>query len=90
MPVLIDGEFGGKARKMLAQANRNGYFFLLDRTNGKNLLTAPMVRTMNWSKGINANGQPIANPAKEATIDGVLVSPPAEGATNWPPPQLRS
>jgi alcohol dehydrogenase (cytochrome c) len=87
-PVLIDGEFGGKPRKMLAQANRNGYFFLLDRTNGKNLLTAPMIRTMNWSKGIDANGQPIANPAKEATIDGVLVSPPSDGATNWPPPSF--
>lgn len=87
-PVLIDGEFRGKPRKMLAQANRNGYFFLLDRTNGKNLLTAPMIRTMNWSKGIDAKGQPIADPAKEATIDGVLVSPPSDGATNWPPPSF--
>jgi alcohol dehydrogenase (cytochrome c) len=87
-PVLIDGEFGGKPRKLLAQANRNGYFFLLDRTNGKNLLTAPMIRTMNWSQGIDAKGQPIADPAKEATIDGVLVSPPSDGATNWPPPSF--
>jgi acido-empty-quinoprotein group A len=87
-PVLIDGEFGGKPRKLLAQANRNGYFFLLDRTNGKNLLTAPMIQTMNWSKGIDAKGQPIADPAKEATIDGVLVSPPSDGATNWPPPSF--
>jgi acido-empty-quinoprotein group A len=87
-PVLVDGEFGGKPRKLLAQANRNGYFFLLDRTNGKNLLTAPMIRTMNWSKGIDAKGQPIADPAKEATIDGVLVSPPSDGATNWPPPSF--
>jgi acido-empty-quinoprotein group A len=87
-PVLIDGEFGGKPRKLLAQANRNGYFFLLDRTTGKNLLTAPMIRTMNWSKGIDAKGQPIADPAKEATIDGVLVSPPSDGATNWPPPSF--
>jgi acido-empty-quinoprotein group A len=87
-PVLIDGEFNGKPRKMLAQANRNGYFFLLDRTNGKNLLTAPMIETMNWSKGVDANGQPIGNPAKEATVDGVLVSPPSGGATNWPPPSF--
>ncbi|MGI9070838.1 MAG: acido-empty-quinoprotein group A [Bryobacteraceae bacterium] len=87
-PVLIDGEFGGKPRKLLAQANRNGYFFLLDRTNGKNLLTAPMIRTMNWSKGIDAKGQPIADAAKEATIDGVLVSPPSDGATNWPAPSF--
>ena len=87
-PVLIDGEFEGKPRKMLAQASRNGYFFLLDRTNGKNLLTAPMIETLNWSKGIDAKGQPIRNPEKEATIDGVLVSPPSGGATNWPPPSF--
>ncbi len=87
-PVLIDGTFEGKPRKMLAQANRNGYFFLLDRTNGKNLLTAPMIRTMNWSKGLNAQGQPILDPKKEAIIEGVLVSPPSGGATNWPPPSF--
>ena len=87
-PVLIDGEFQGQRRKLLAQANRNGYFFLLDRTNGKNLVTAPMIETMNWSKGIDPKGQPIPNPAKEATINGVLVSPNSGGATNWPPPSF--
>jgi len=45
-----------------------------------------MIKTMNWSKGISASGQPIPDPAKEATIDGVLVSPATGGATNWPPP----
>lgn len=87
-PVLIDAEIEGKPRKLLAQANRNGYFFLLDRTNGKSVLTAPMIHSMNWSKGIAANGQPIPDPAKEATIDGVLVSPQTGGATNWPPPSF--
>jgi acido-empty-quinoprotein group A len=87
-PVLIDGQFNGQPRKMLAQANRNGYFFLLDRTNGKNLATAPMIETMNWSMGIDAKGQPIPNPAKEATTDGVLVSPNSGGATNWPSPSF--
>ncbi len=87
-PVLIDGEFEGKPRKMLAQANRNGYFFLLDRANGKNLLTAPMIQTMNWSKGISSSGQPIPDDRKEATIEGVLVSPNTSGATNWPPPSF--
>jgi len=43
---------------------------------------------MNWSKGIGPNGQPIGNPAKEATVDGVLVSPTSSGATNWPPPSF--
>jgi alcohol dehydrogenase (cytochrome c) len=85
-PVLIDGTFQGRPRKMLAQASRNGYFFLLDRATGEHLLTAPMIETMNWSKGLNAKGQPMPNPAKEATVDGALVSPPSGGATNWPPP----
>ncbi len=63
-PVLFDGEFDGKPRKMLAQADRNGYFFLLDRTNGEHLLTAPFIETLNWSKGLNAKGQPIGEPGK--------------------------
>jgi alcohol dehydrogenase (cytochrome c) len=86
-PVLIDGEFNGEKRKLLAQANRNGYFFVLDRTDGKHLLTAPFVET-NWTKGIDARGVPIANQAKEPTRDGTLVSPSSGGATNWFPPSF--
>lgn len=87
-PVLIDGEFNGRPRKLLAQASRNGYFFLLDRTNGEHLVTAPLIETLNWSKGLNAKGQPIGDPEKESTVDGVLVSPASGGATNWPPPSF--
>jgi alcohol dehydrogenase (cytochrome c) len=87
-PVLFDGVFDGRPRKLLAQGSRNGYFFLLDRTNGQHLVTAKMIETMNWSKGIKPNGQPIPDPAKESTIDGVLVSPNSSGATNWPPPSF--
>ena len=87
-PILIDGVIDGQPRKLLAQANRNGYFFLLDRTNGKNIATAPMIKTMNWSKGVAPSGQPIPDPGKEATIEGVLVSPNTGGATNWPPPSF--
>jgi len=87
-PVLIDGVIDGQPRKLLAQANRNGYFFLLDRSNGKSVVTAPMIKTMNWSKGISPTGQPIPDPGKEATIPGVLVSPNTGGATNWPPPSF--
>jgi alcohol dehydrogenase (cytochrome c) len=87
-PVLIDGMFNGRPRKMLAQANRNGYFFLLDRTNGEHLLTSKAIESMNWSSGLNKKGQPIPNPAKESTVDGVLVSPNSTGATNWPAPSF--
>ncbi len=81
-PVLIDGEFAGKKRKMLAQANRNGYFFLLDRTTGESLQTTSFVFT-NWATGINAKGVPIADKGKEPTRDGTLVTPSSGGATNW-------
>ena len=87
-PVLIDGELDGKPRKLLAQASRNGYYFLLDRTNGEHLVTPPYIDTLNWSRGLNATGQPIPNPNKEAKVPGVLVSPASGGATNWPPPSF--
>jgi alcohol dehydrogenase (cytochrome c) len=85
-PVLIDGMFDGKPRKLLAQASRNGFYFLLDRTNGEHLLTTPFIDSVNWTKGLNAKGQPIPNPAKYPSTDGVLVSPSSNGATNWPSP----
>ena len=87
-PVLIDGVIDGKPRKLLAQASRNGYYFLLDRTNGQHLVTEPLIDTLNWAKGLNANGQPIPNPEKYPSTDGVLVSPASGGATNWPPPSF--
>jgi alcohol dehydrogenase (cytochrome c) len=87
-PVLIDGVIDGRPRKLLAQANRNGHFFLLDRTNGQHILTTRHTESLNWTKGLNANGQPIPNPAKEASVPGTLVSPDTNGATNWPPPSF--
>jgi alcohol dehydrogenase (cytochrome c) len=87
VPVLVDADFNGQPRKMLMQASRNGYFFVLDRTNGNNLLTAPFA-TVNWAKGIDSLGRPIPNPAKEPTRDGVLVAPNEAGATNFRPPSF--
>jgi alcohol dehydrogenase (cytochrome c) len=85
--VLFDGEFEGKPRKLLAQAARNGHFFVLDRTNGKALVSTEYVKT-NWAKGYDAKGQPIPDPAKFPQLDGALVSPNQGGATNWPPPSF--
>jgi alcohol dehydrogenase (cytochrome c) len=68
IPVLVDGMFRGKPRKMLMQASRNGYFFVLDRTNGESLLTEPFGPT-NWALGIDKKGQPIPNPAKDPAPD---------------------
>jgi alcohol dehydrogenase (cytochrome c) len=85
--VLIDAEFEGKPRKLLAQASRNGYFFVLDRTNGKALVSKPFVN-LNWSLGVNDKGQPIPNAAKHPQLDGALVSPNQGGTTNWQPPSF--
>ncbi len=86
-PVLFDAPINGQPRKLLAQAARNGKFFVLDRTNGKVLVSSEFVKT-NWSLGTNDKGQPIPNPAKMPQIDGALVSPDQGGATNWPSPSF--
>lgn len=86
-PVLFNGEIDGRPRKLLAQASRNGYFFVLDRTNGEHITTSEFVKT-NWAKGVNAKGQPIPNPAKEPQVNGALVCPNQGGAANWPPPSF--
>jgi alcohol dehydrogenase (cytochrome c) len=87
VPVLADVNVNGQPRKLLMQASRNGYFFVIDRTNGKSVLTAPFA-TVNWSKGVDAMGRPIPDPAKEPTRDGVLVAPNEAGATNFRPPSF--
>ena len=87
-PVVFDAEVNGQPRKLLAQAARNGYFFVLDRTNGKNLVATPFDPSLNWSEGVNQKGQPRPNPAKEPKTDGTLVNPASGGATNWPPPSF--
>ena len=84
-PVLFNATINGQPRKLLAQAARSGYFFVLDRTSGKNLVSKGFVG-VNWAKGIDEKGQPIPDPKKEPQIDGSLVNTPAGGGTNWPPP----
>jgi alcohol dehydrogenase (cytochrome c) len=85
-PILVDADFKGKPRKMALHADRNGYFFALDRLTGEHLVTGKFSAAANWAKGINAKGQPERDPAKDSTVPGSLVSPSNEGATNWPPP----
>ena len=81
-PVLFDRVIDGQPRKLLAQASRAGYFFVLDRTTGKALVSKGFVG-VNWSKGVDAKGQPIPDPAKEPKVDGSLINTPGGGGTNW-------
>jgi alcohol dehydrogenase (cytochrome c) len=86
-PVLLDADWQGKPRKLLAQASRNGYFFVLDRLTGEHLLTAPFVSS-NWAKGIDAKGRPIPDPEKEPQPDGAFVHSYYNGGTNWMAPSF--
>lgn len=86
-PVLFDAAINGHPRKLLAQANRNGYYFVLDRTNGQHIATAEYVEN-NWSKGLDALGRPIEDLAKYPQTAGALVFPSEAGGTNWFPPSM--
>lgn len=85
-PVLVDGMFNGKMRKLVLTAARNGYYFTLDRVTGEHLVTSKYGLLTNWANGLNNFGGPRRDPAKDATVPGSLVSPSAGGTINWEPP----
>ncbi|MBO0862270.1 MAG: acido-empty-quinoprotein group A [Chloracidobacterium sp.] len=85
-PVLVDAPFNGKMRKLVMTAQRNGYFFVLDRLTGEHLVTTKYSDTVNWANGIDKRGAPERIPEKDYHIGGALVSPNNGGVTNWPPP----
>ena len=82
-PVLVDTRFQGRDRKLLLLANRNGFFYVLDRTNGSLLLAKPFVEKLTWASGIGGDGRPILLPGNEPTPEGTMTCPPIRGATNW-------
>jgi alcohol dehydrogenase (cytochrome c) len=85
--VLFDAPIDGKPRKLVAQAARNGNFFVLDRETGKAIVSKGFIHT-NWTLGFNDKGQPIPNPEKNPSLAGTLVTPDAGGGTNWFPPSF--
>lgn len=82
IPILIDAPFQGKPRKLALFANRNGFYYVLDRITGEFLLAKQFAR-QNWAKGIDAKGRPIPNPATIPSVEGALVYPDDDGASNW-------
>ena len=82
-PVVVYAAWKGQPRKLLIQANRNGFFYVWDRTDGKVLLAKPFVRNLSWASGIAPDGHPIFNPNQEPTAAGTKVCPSQDGATNW-------
>lgn len=86
-PILVDGDFNGKPRKMVLTAARNGYFFVVDRLTGEHLLTSKISNTVNWAETkLDSDGHPVRIPAKDFDVAGALVSPANQGTVNWPPP----
>ena len=86
-PVLVDATWHGASRKLLLQANRNGFFYVLDRTDGRLLLAEPFSK-VNWAKRIGPNGRPERNPGMEPTPRGVYTCPDVHGGTNWQAPSF--
>jgi alcohol dehydrogenase (cytochrome c) len=81
--VLADAEWQGQRRKLMMQANRNGFFYVLDRTTGKLLLGKPFVKKLTWAKEIGTNGRPVRNPDQEPTDKGNKICPAVLGAANF-------
>lgn len=82
VPILADIEFEGRERKVMMWANRNAFFYTLDRTTGEFLVGKPYA-AQTWAQGLDANGAPIRVPGMAPTFEGVMVSPPIVGGTNW-------
>ncbi len=74
-PVLIDAHYQGQDRKLMLFGGRNGFFYVLDRTNGKVLLAKPLVKWLTWASGIGADGRP------QLLKEGNVSCP--DIATNW-------
>jgi alcohol dehydrogenase (cytochrome c) len=66
----------------MVQANRNGFLYILDRTNGKFLKATPFVRRLNWATGVDASGRPVLS-GRIPTPQGTYICPGITGATNW-------
>ena len=83
VPVLVDIDWNGAPRKLMLWANRNGYFYVLDRVTGEFLTGSPFVK-VNWSSGLQENGRPIPTPQPA----GSPTWPGNQGGTNWYPPSF--
>ena len=82
IPVLVDADVGGRPRKLVVSANRNGFYYVLDRTTGE-FLKGTAYAKQTWASGLDARGRPIVIPGTEPSEKGTLVWPSLQGATNW-------
>jgi alcohol dehydrogenase (cytochrome c) len=86
VPVLVNMDWKGHPRKVMLWANRNGFFYVLDRRTGEFLLGKNFVK-QNWNLGFDKNGRPIKDPKRwPKPMGGILIEPGNQGGTNWYPP----
>ncbi|HAS48288.1 PQQ-dependent dehydrogenase, methanol/ethanol family [Gammaproteobacteria bacterium] len=82
VPILADIEYQGSTRKVMMWANRNAFFYTIDRATGE-FLEGDAYASQTWAQGLDPTGRPIRVPGMAPTYEGILVSPPIVGATNW-------
>ncbi len=82
-PVLVDTNWQGQPRKLLIQANRNGFFYVFDRSNGQLLLAKAFLKKLNWAKEIGKDGRPVVNQLPDLPNGESYVCPGIQGGTNW-------
>jgi len=85
IPVLFDVEINGRERKLVAMANRNGFYYVLDREDGAFVTGIPFAR-QTWAEELDVNGRPIVIPGTDSSPEGTLVYPSMAGAANWHSP----
>jgi alcohol dehydrogenase (cytochrome c) len=88
-PMLVDADWKGQPRKLLIEANRNGFFYVLDRITGEFLLGREFA-TQTWARGLDAKGRPEVIPGTDPTPAGVPCCPTVEGAANWMSPSYNA
>jgi PQQ-dependent dehydrogenase (methanol/ethanol family) len=84
--MQADLTIGGRARKVIMQANKNGFFYVLDRETGEFISGAPFVSGVTWAAGLDPKtGRPVESPTGYADLKPLIVSPSPDGAHNWNP-----
>ena len=81
-PLLASLNWQGQPRKVILWADRNGFFYVLDRNTGAFLLGKPFVK-QNWNAGFDTQGRPIMTPNSKSSPEGTLIFPDNQGGTNW-------
>jgi alcohol dehydrogenase (cytochrome c) len=82
VPILGDLTMNGQDRKVMMWANRNAFFYTIDRVTGEFLVGKPFAK-QTWAEGLDAAGRPIRVPNTAPSVEGTVVSPPVSGGTNW-------